>query len=148
MLTFFNVCRSALASDRNCIHIFDSDVFGKLLRHLRLDLLIQTSRLLSRLRVDFSEAFRLLVRLPVQSVVVGIIAKLLHLWHNLTDDNEEGTKDELEEAWLTFRDLSRLTVTEERHWQAFLLLNIALVEELLEEELGPLERNLEWSRLR
>ena len=103
--------------------------------------------LLVLFQVDLPEFFCLLVCLPLVTVARSILPKLVQLWHDFTDYHEERPQDKLEEARLTFRDLSCLTVAEERYRKAFLFLHVTLVEELLKEKLGPFQGDLKGSRL-
>ena len=72
---------------------------------------------------------------------------MLKLGQYLTDNGEERVENEVDEAWLTLRDLGRLSVAQERDRKTFLLLNVSLVEEFFKEKLGPLYGDIEGPRL-
>ena len=95
------------------------------------------------LAVNFAERFGLFVDLPLLSVLLGVGLELFDLGHDLAHNREERSQDKVDEAWLTLANLRGLSIAEEGHGEAFLLLDVALVEELVEEQVGPIDGDFE-----
>jgi len=103
--------------------------------------------LLSLFLVDLTEFFCLFVGLPLFGVLCRVNLQLLALGHNFAHNCEERLEDEVDEARLALGDLRSLTVAQKRHREALLLLDVTLVEEFVEEEMGPCHGNFKGASL-
>lgn len=97
--------------------------------------------------VDLFEGGRFLVRFPLLLVIPRILLQNCTRGNNVRDHGVERNEDKVDEAGLVLGNLGRFTVTQEGNRQILLLFNVSLMEKLLEEKLGPLDSNLERSRL-
>lgn len=69
---------------------------------------------------------------------------MFKLGHHLADRAEQRSQDKVNKTGLALRDLRCLPVAQERDGQVLLLLDISLVEELVEEEMSPLNCDFKW----
>ena len=91
------------------------------------------------LDVYLAEILSLFICLPSLGILESIYLELGNLWHEHSDLCKERSKDEIHETRLALTDLSRFTVAQEAYREALLLFDVALMEELLKQQLGPFD---------
>lgn len=94
------------------------------------------------LLIDLFELRCLFKGLPLLCITHGVELELLQLGQHLTDQGKERLQDEVDEAWLTLRNLGSFTVAQKRDRKSLFFLNVTLSEEFFEKELGPLYSDL------